>query len=54
MEDDNHDADDEDNVYRLTWSLVRVLTVVLWVGFMVVIQVSHRLYDDDDDDDSDA
>ena len=54
MEDDNHDADDEDNVYRLTWSLVRVLTVGLWAGFMVVIQVSRHLYDDGDDDDNDA
>ena len=26
-------------MYRLTWSLVRALTVELWDGFMVVIQV---------------
>ena len=57
-------------MYRLTWSLVRALTVELWDGFMVVIQVViftmmvllmtamlnvvHKDDDDGDDDNGDG
>ena len=53
-------------MYRLTWSLVRALTVELWDGFMVVIQVViftmmvllmtamlNVVHKDDDDGDDD-
>ena len=36
---DNHDEMGTMCTYRLTWSLVRGLTVVLWAGFTAVIQV---------------